>query len=273
MTESVKGGLSEAPETGSQQPRTGEGGLSIEVTASSFVNVAFHHNSIPFLHELKVVSEKLPEGMRDLALELVSEPPFLRPKRWNIAYISPEGTVRLSDLDVVLDGGLLSKLTEASAAQATFTLTKDGKELSRREIQTRLLAPDEWGGLSTLPEILAAFVCPNDPAVETVLKAAAEILRENGRQPGMDGYQSGKRERVWEIAAAIWSAVCALRLDYIVPPASFETTGQKIRSASHVVEKRLATCLDLALLFASCLEQAGLNAMVVLTKAHALAGC
>ena len=256
-----------------QQQSTDQGGISIEVTASGFVNAAFHHNSIPFLHELKVVSEKLSEGVRDLALELVSEPPFLKRKRWNVAYIAPDGTVRLSDLDVVLDGGFLSGLTEASTALVTLSLTKDGKELAKREIQTRLLAPDEWGGISTLPEILAAFVRPNDPAVETVLKAAAEILRESGRQPGIDGYSSGRRERVWEIVAAIWSAVCSLRLDYVVPPASFETTGQKIRSPSHIIEKRLATCLDLALLFASCLEQAGLNSLIVLMKEHSFAGC
>src|SRR5690606_13179695 len=37
-------------------------------------------------------------------------------------------------------------------------------------------------------------------------------------------------------------------------------------------EQGLATCLDSALLFASAIEQAGLNPVIVLTKGHALAG-
>ena len=245
----------------------------IEVSAASFVNAAFHQNSIPFLRELRIIGTGISEDLRELTLSLSSQPEFLKAKCWNISFLPKDGIVRLSDLDVTLDGGLLAGLTEALSGRVTFSLAQNGEELSCREIDARLLAPDEWGGLSTLPEILAAFVRPNDPAVETVLKAAAEALRRSGKQPGLEGYQSGKRERVWEIAAAIWSAVCGLRIDYVVPPASFETTGQKIRSPFRIVEKRIATCLDLALLFASCLEQAGLNPIVVLSKDHAFAGC
>ena len=53
---------------------------------------------------------------------------------------------------------------------------------------------------------------------------------------------------------------------------SFEETGQKVRSPSRIGDNRLATCLDLALLFASCLEQAGLHPLIILQKGHALAG-
>lgn len=208
-------GMNEAsPVAESQKPPGSEATVSIAVTASPYVNVAFHHNAIPFLREIKIESHGLADGLRDITLSLRSDPSFLKPKGWNIAYLPADGTVSLSDLDVVLDGGLLAGLSEACAAVVTFALRKGDVELARHDVQTRLLAPDEWGGISVLPEILAAFVRPNDSAVETVLKAAAEVLRKAGRQPGLDGYQSDRRERAWEIAAAIWSAVCGLRLDY-----------------------------------------------------------
>ncbi len=57
-----------------------------------------------------------------------------------------------------------------------------------------------------------------------------------------------------------------------LPPASFEQTGQKIRGAAQVGESGLATCLDLALLFASAMEQAGLNPLLLFTTGHAFAG-
>ena len=68
--------------------------------------------------------------------------------------------------------------------------------------------------------VVAAFVQPNDPAVDRILKEAAEILRRNGKEPALDGYRSGKRQRAWELTSAIWSAVGAMGFDYALPPAT-----------------------------------------------------
>lgn len=61
-------------------------------------------------------------------------------------------------------------------------------------------------------------------------------------------------------------------LDYALPPASFEHTGQKVRGPGQIAECGLATCLDLALLFCATIEQAGLNPLLIFTKGHAFAG-
>src|SRR3546814_13913319 len=73
------------------------------------------------------------------------------------------------------------------------------------------------------------------------------------------GYQSKSRQRVWQLASAIWTVISSRRLVYAEPPASFELQGQKIRTPSEALEGGLATCLDSALLFAAALEQTGLN--------------
>jgi len=86
------------------------------------------------------------------------------------------------------------------------------------------------------------------------------------------GYQSKSRQRVWEIASSIYSAVANLDLIYAVPPASFEMNGQKIRLPGQVVSGKIGTCLDTALLFASAFEHAGLNPVIVLPDGHALVG-
>ena len=55
-------------------------------------------------------------------------------------------------------------------------------------------------------------------------------------------------------------------------PASFEEHGQRVRLTDSVLAQKLGTCLDMALLYASCLESIGLNALIVITKGHAFAG-
>ena len=123
-----------------------------------------------------------------------------------------------------------------------------------------------------MPELLAVFSMPNDPAVDRVLRDASLILRKAGKPDGIDGYKAGSRQRVWEIASAIYAAICNLGISYSVPPASFERDGQKIRLPSQILENRVATCLDCTMLFASALEQAGLNPIVALPKGHAVIG-
>jgi hypothetical protein len=115
-------------------------------------------------------------------------------------------------------------------------------------------------------------VRPNDPAVDVILRETATRLESAGRDAAIDGYRLGLKTRSWEIAEAIWAALASHGIKYIVPPASFERSGQKVRSPGDVLDRKLATCLDLTLLYAACLEQAGLNPVVVLTEGHAFLG-
>src|SRR5690606_37922334 len=48
--------------------------------------------------------------------------------------------------------------------------------------------------------------------------------------------------------------------------------GQRIRLPEQVLETRMATCIDVALLAASCLEQAGLHPLLVVIDGHAFTG-
>ncbi|OAF16597.1 hypothetical protein AYJ54_05375 [Bradyrhizobium centrolobii] len=59
---------------------------------------------------------------------------------------------------------------------------------------------------------------------------------------------------------------------YVLPPKSFERSGQQVRGPSEILSRKVGTCLDLTLLYASCLEQAGLNPILILTEGHAFVG-
>jgi very-short-patch-repair endonuclease len=88
----------------------------------------------------------------------------------------------------------------------------------------------------------------------------------------MSGYQAKSRDVVWKQVSAIYSTIAAEGLQYAEPPASFGTDGQRIRTPERILDGRVATCLDLAMLFASCLEQAGLRSIILMKEGHAWIG-
>src|SRR5690606_6072059 len=106
----------------------------------------------------------------------------------------------------------------------------------------------------------------------TILASAASLLQQWTGDPSLSGYQSKDRNRVAITTAAIYTALQRSGIRYINPPASFEESGQKIRTPDRVLENKLGTCLDLVVLAAACLEQAGLHPLLPILAGHAFAG-
>jgi hypothetical protein len=235
------------------------------------LNAALWQNHVPVLSELAVVNTG-EEPLGAIEIELKSEPPVLRPRTWRAAGLAPGQTRNFDDLDVSVDGAFLSELSEATRGTVSLAVRRGGEIVDELTRDIRILAFNEWGGTSGIPDILAAFVQPNDPAVASLLHAASDLLRARGKADSFEGYQGGSKTRVWEQAQALWNAVCAMDLRYVNPPPSFVGGGQRIRTARQIGEERLATCLDLAVLFGSCLEAAGLRPLILLQREHAFAG-
>ena len=114
-------------------------------------------------------------------------------------------------------------------------------------------------------------MCIRDSSVTAVLNEAAEILRVDTGDSSLGGYQRGP-QRAALIAAAIYEALHVRGIRYIDPPASFENTGQKVRTTSQVLEERFGTCIDLSVAYAACLEAAGLRPLLWIMDTHAFAG-
>jgi very-short-patch-repair endonuclease len=246
--------------------------VRIEAVLAEKLNLADFQNAVPLIRELWI-SNDLDRRVTELELCVSAEPPFLKPKQWRLDALRAGDHQRITDLDLTLDGAVFHRLTEAEPARVTFTLTSGSpsESLAQLDVGVELLPRNQWGGIGQLPEMLAAFVQPNDPAVERVLKQASGILAKSLKNPSLNGYIGGPKG-AWEIASAIWSALASHTLSYALPPSSFEIGGQKVRGPSQVLDSGLATCLDLALFYCAACEQAGLHPILVLTKGHALAG-
>ncbi|GAB5388133.1 MAG: DUF3320 domain-containing protein [Alphaproteobacteria bacterium] len=249
-----------------------EPSIKILSTVASRITFASSQSDISILADLAIQNDG-DETLEDLVLHLESDPSVIESRTWVIDRLLGGGaSLHLTDRAVDMNRSMLEGLTERMKCRLRFRLMKGETELSRLDHEFTALAKYEWGGGDYMPSLLAAFVMPNDPAIEGILKQAAGKLKQSGTTSNLDGYQSRSRQRVWSIASAIWAAVCDLGLDYATPPASFEREGQKVRRPGHVVSSGLATCMDSALLFAAALEQAGLHPVLALTEGHIFCG-
>ncbi len=262
--------------------------IRIEVDTADKIGFVSQQNSVPPIREIAIINDTS-EALTNVRLKLISDPDFITERQWMIDHVGAGETLSILDRNVDIGANYVKDLSESERGYLEFVLEKDEEVapienrvqdsrvqnyaliLAKTKVEFVLLASDEWGG-EAMPELLAAFAMPNDPATDKVLKAASDVLRRAGKEAAIDGYNSGLKSRVYEIVSAIWSAVAGLDLSYVLPPASFEQSGQKIRTPSAILDGRIGTCLDTALLFTAAIEQAGLNPVVVLTEGHAFAG-
>ncbi|MBF0500584.1 MAG: DUF3320 domain-containing protein [Candidatus Riflebacteria bacterium] len=146
-----------------------------------------------------------------------------------------------------------------------------GDSILRKSLPVEFLAYNEWDR-TRLPELIVAFILPNHPVIAELLIKARDRLNMATGDPALRGYQNSPRDRVKAVAEAIYNAAHEFEITYATSPASFETSGQKIRFPDTVFHVRMANCIEIAVIFAAALEQAGLHAVLVLFRDHALPG-
>ncbi|WP_234409585.1 DUF4011 domain-containing protein [Ideonella sp. B508-1] len=246
-------------------------GIAIEVESDATLGYASIQNSVPVIRSLRLTNHGT-EALENLQVLITCNPRFAQGIKVRFDRLGPSETRRISPVDLHPDHAFLADLQESVNAAVKVSVFTGTEELAHSAQPVEVLAYDQWAGTRALPELLAAFCMPNNPAVDVLIAAASKLLRSEHPELSMDGYQSKSRDVVWKQVSALYSTICAHSLQYAEPPASFGTDGQKIRTPERVLETRVATCLDLAMLFASCLEQAGLRAVVLMKEGHAWVG-
>ena len=246
--------------------------IQLQIHADATVSYASYQNNVPLVRSLTLTNAG-DEPLRDLEIIVRCEPAFADPMHLRFEHLNARETRKTDALDLKFQHRYLSELNEAERGCIIVEAHAEGREIARIEQAVDVLAYDQWAGTRALPELLAAFSLPNNPAVDRLIFQAAELLTQSDAARSMNGYQSKNREEAWAQISAIYSAIGATQLHYSNPPASFGTDGQKIRTPDRVLSGGIATCLDLAMLVASCLEQAGLYPLVLMKKGHAWVGC
>lgn len=245
--------------------------LACEFLHDPTVNFAMQQNHVPVVKRFRITNTNNFD-LVNFKVKIIAEPEFASVWELTVASIPVGQTVDLGVIDLQLSPVFLAGLTERIEGRLFVTIFKDDSLIYSSQSPIAILAYDEWNGVQTLPEIIAAFVTPNHPEVAKILRKAADILNEWTGSPSLDGYQSKDPIRVRKQLAAIYTALQQQNITYCVPPASFEEKGQKIRMPDVIKEFHLATCLDLTVLLAACVEAAGLNPLIIFIKGHAFPG-
>lgn len=243
----------------------------LKLVADSTTGYAAIQNNIPVVRSL-IVKNNTDGILCSLDVLVSCTPAFAQGARFHFEQLAPGETRTITPVDLLPDHAYLIKLDEAEKASIRVRAEVAGTILADINHPIEVLAYDQWAGTRSLPELLAAFSMPNSVVVDRLLGKASALLRESASGLSLDGYQSKNRERVWKQVSAIYSALLAEGLHYSNPPASFGADGQKIRTPERIFDGRVATCLDLAMLFAACFEQAGLHSVVLFKEGHAWIG-
>jgi hypothetical protein len=150
-------------------------GIELKASVATRSNAVFHANSVPAIAEIEIINNT-EQILRDVSVLVFSSPGCLKPRTFQLDRISERGTERFNPVPVELDPAFLLGVVEAVRGEISITL-QVGETVASVAMACDLLSPAEWTGLATAPELVAAFVRPNDPTTDAVLRNAARKFR------------------------------------------------------------------------------------------------
>lgn len=246
---------------------------TISVVLLDVLNFAMAHNSVPLVRELALTNRS--DSTWSKVVVHVELQGFAEPWQGQIQTLDPGATYRFEDLPLRYDVGALLNVTERDHAILMIRVATAADGATHRVAQHQqpvsILAYNEWSRVSE-PQMLASFVLPNHPHVQRLLSAARAHLERHGHTQGFCGYQPKDPAAARVQARSLYEALVDWNITYANPPASFEKSGQKIRTPEQVKSDQLATCLDISTLLAGAMEQAGLHPLIILVEGHAFLG-
>lgn len=254
------------------------GTVAIDIEAIAVVTYAMAHNGIDVINAVRV--ENRGDELRGATLraELRDSQGRLSKPFTELIDLPEEAVLVLRDLKLQLDPAVMAKVEAHRPGRLVVEIVdEDEWVVATAETDLMVHAAEHW---SALPiglglEMLPAHVMPNSPEVAEVLRAASVNLERRTGSPSIEGYQADA-ERVDEIVRSVYEALQDLEIAYANPPASWhgrpEDAGQKVRTPREVIGGRVGTCLDLTVVMAACLEQAGIRPLLWIIEGHSFLG-
>jgi hypothetical protein len=255
--------------------------VELEVGEDQEVNYSLLHNDRPLLKKLtltKLVKEPLEDITVQVELNLGGEN---YPYRYTHMVLDEAQLDVASMVRIPLTATLHRSLRERVSSTVYVKVTCGGRTAHETTERVTLIPVDEWLDDTDRNPWLPSFVLPRDPAILKIIASSRRYLVGIRDDPaaGFDGYQAVDPDAKDPAAGvdaqvrAIWTAlVNEYRLQYINPPPSYSEQTQRLRTPSDILESNTATCIDLALLLASCLEYVDIYPVVVLLTGHAFVG-
>lgn len=185
-------------------------------------------------------------------------------------------------IHVPLTWEYMRSLRESVRTTVYAHVTHYGQTVLQQTWPVNLLPVNEWLDTEEENVFLPSFVLPSDPAVSRIVDCAQKYLGAYGDpSAGFDGYQSVALRKdgsedlsgVDHQVGALWHALMQdFDLKYVNPPPTYTDASQRLRTPSRILQEGRGTCIDLALLFAACLEYVEIHPVLFLMTGHAFTG-
>lgn len=242
---------------------------SVQVDYLDILNYSLLHNRVECIHACSIRNDG-ETAWQQVRLRLSGD--FVHPSEVVLTEVPAKQELIVEGLEVKPNAERLLEEVEAVESELVLDIMAGEEFIAHLTLPLHVMAFDQWCGSEILPPILTSFVTPNHPLISRVLVRAAEFLQKWTKQSSLAGYQFGDPTMVRYQVAAVFEALRSEGLVYTNPPTSFEARGQRIRMVDKVLNEKLGTCMDLTLLYASCIESIGLNPILILVKGHIFLG-
>ena len=261
--------------------------LQVKVKPYDSLNYSMLHNNRP-LFDTFLISKPGPGRVRGIKVKVVL---YAGPTSfpYDLTLDIEQSPLDLRDLiRVPLIYSMGPAITESVHTSLYINVTWGEHDLYSNTHRVTLLPLDEWRDDDNDRVWLPSFVLPRDRTVNRIIDAGQRYLwaLADDSGAGFDGYQSVIEEEdpvtkesllntdgVDLQVQALWAALSfEMNLGYINPPPSYNLSSQRVRTPTEVVEGHRGTCIDLALLMATCCEYIEVYPVIFLLQGHAFPG-
>ncbi len=236
-----------------------------KMTYQPSMNYIHHLNGTTQISRITVYNDAA-ETVRNVKLRVSSNPDFLEEMYFNIVEIPAGGSIDLKPDHILINGDLLLSYNEDCEGVyilEILTADENSTPLHKDTYAVKILPYDMWTGHNR-PELIASFVTPNDRRVQEILAKAGD--RIGAAFAGYDDMD------VLEYMKIIFEVIQDERITYVYPPANWDL-GQRVRMPGFTLANKVGCCIDMAVLYAACLEAASLHPLIMILHGHAIAGC
>ncbi len=242
----------------------------IQIHCNRFYSFALSQTRYRLISDI-VLTNLSEEPIKDAKLLISSDPSYVEFSEVQVALINPKQPVAITEFDLKPHLEELLGLSEKVAGTLTVKLVAGEETLVSLTTEVDYFSYNTWLE-NALSGSSALFLTPNDVAIQNTLALVGKELQKLCGDPSILDYQARDKDKVVQQLKALYNVLHEQGIAYITSPASYELVGQKLRLPHEVLTHKQGTCIDLALLFATCVEAMGLHPFLTLVEGHAFAG-
>ncbi len=229
-----------------------ENGFEISLQCSALYGYQFLRAAVPLVERISLlVGEDAPEGKGEL--ELSYEPRVFPSWRKKLGELRKGERILVPPMGDGLAEALLGNY--GPAVEVTCALKGEGGILAQSRVRVPICDFCEYCGADSYLSLTASFVTPEALAVRRLADRLPQKRSGGGGRYG--------KEEILRLIQEIYALLQRGELTYSIHSFSAERKGERLRLPAQCLREQNANAAELAFVFASLAEAAGLDAMLI----------